>query len=67
MTQSPISHATAVSIGLVITMLGASMSFGIMWQKVNDMDRRLARIEDKLDTQLHATADAGVPGAVASR
>lgn len=57
-----VNHATTVSIGLAITMLGAATSFGVMWQKVNDLDARMARVESKLDRALElklATDSAG--------
>ncbi len=44
-----LDQSTKVTIGLVITIAGAAASFGVVWQKLNDMDRRLVRIENKID------------------
>lgn len=40
---------TTLSIGLVVTLLGASFSFGIMWQKVESMRKQLDRHESEWD------------------
>lgn len=51
-----ITPNTAISIGLVITLLAAAVSFGVMYQRVTELDRRMARVEDKLDTLLSQKA-----------
>ena len=43
-----------IALGLVMAIMGAAVSFGIQLQKINDLDRRMARVEDKLDKALEA-------------
>lgn len=40
-------------------MLGAAVSFGVMWQKLDGVDKRLVRIENKLDRTPSAVASVG--------
>jgi len=49
MPEFKITKETFVSIGLVITLVFAGVSFGVMYQRVDDMGRRLVRVEDKID------------------
>lgn len=46
---SLISKDSLVPVGLVMTLLGAAVSFGVMYQRINDVDTRLTRMEEKLD------------------
>ena len=46
---SIISKESLLPVGLVLTLLGAAISFGVMYQRINDVDTRLTRMEDKLD------------------
>ena len=43
---------TLMPLGLVITLIGAALSFGVMYGEVRGLDRRMARVEDKLDALL---------------
>ena len=46
---SIISKDSLIPLGLVLTLLGAAISFGVMYQRINDVDARLTRMEDKID------------------
>ena len=46
---SIISKESLLPLGLVFTLLAAAVSFGIMYEKVSEMDSRLTRMEGKLD------------------
>jgi len=46
---SIITKDSLVPLGLVITLLAAAGSFGVMYQRLNDVDTRLTRMEDKID------------------
>ena len=46
---SIITKDSLVPLGLVITLVGAALSFGVMYQRINDVDTRLTRMEEKLD------------------
>lgn len=46
---SIISKDSLLPLGLVFTLLAAAVSFGIMYEKVSEMDSRLTRMEGKLD------------------
>lgn len=60
--MSSLDHQTKISIALVATMMGAAVSFGVMWQKLDGLeknfDQRLTRIENKLDKSV-TTESAG--------
>ena len=43
---------TKIALGLILSIVGAAISFGIQLQKINDLDRRMVRVEDKLDRAL---------------
>lgn len=55
-----IGPTTLVQASLVITLVSAALSFGIMWQRVDDLDARLARIETKVDTIIQKQTTASV-------
>lgn len=40
---------TTVQIGLVITLMAAAGSFGIMFQKVQSLEKSVERLEVKID------------------
>lgn len=44
-----ISKESLIPLGLVLTLLGAAVSFGVMYQRIDDVDSRLTRMEAKLD------------------
>jgi len=44
-----ISTDTTVTMGLVITLLGAAFSFGIMWSRIQSLAKQVERIEHKVD------------------
>lgn len=47
-----ISHNSKITIALLIILLGAAVSFGMLIQKVNNVEDRVVRIENKLDKAL---------------
>lgn len=36
----PITNDTTLTIGLVITLMGAASSFGVMWNKINNTEKK---------------------------
>lgn len=44
-----LDHQTKLSAGLVITLLGAAISFGVMYQKVESLAGSTSRIESRVD------------------
>lgn len=47
--MATISENSKVAVGLVISLILAGVSWGIIYQKVNSLEDRTARIEEKLD------------------
>ena len=52
MGEAIITDNTRFTLGVLIILLGAAVSWGIMYQKVNNLEEKTARIEDKLDLVL---------------
>lgn len=53
--QEPrLTQRTLVSVSAVAVLMVAAMSYGILYQKVNGVDMRLTRVEEKID-QLNST------------
>jgi hypothetical protein len=44
-----ISTETTVTIGLLVIILGATFSFGVMWQKVENLRKQLDKFERKIE------------------
>ena len=59
-----ISAATLLPIGFVISMLGVAFAIGGLYQRVDDMSSRLARIENKLDQERVVATQSREPIAV---
>lgn len=50
-----INEATTVGIGLVVTLMMAAFSFGVMWQKIGSVKSEIKGLSvriDKLESQL---------------
>lgn len=43
-----IDSNTRISAELVITLIGIAFSAGILWMKIDSVDKRVARIEEKV-------------------
>lgn len=50
--ENEISLNSKIAVGLVLAIVGAAVSFGVQLQKINDLDRRMVRVEEKLDKAL---------------
>ncbi|MDL1870608.1 hypothetical protein FBR05_00190 [Deltaproteobacteria bacterium PRO3] len=44
-----LDHQTRLSLGLVITLIGAAISFGVMYQKVEHLFGVTTKIETRVD------------------
>lgn len=44
-----LDHQTKLSLGLVVTLLGAAISFGVIYQKVEGLAGATNRIESRVD------------------
>lgn len=47
---STISKETHITLGLLIIIVGAVFAFGMLFQKVEEVDKRVTRIEQKIDS-----------------
>lgn len=45
-----VDHETKVSIGLIIVLIGAAITFGIMRQKVDDQGKDIVEIKEDVKT-----------------
>lgn len=52
--EATLSDSTKITAGLVILLLAAAVSYGVMYEKVNNVDTRMVRMEDKMDMLLEA-------------
>lgn len=59
MERPIINKESLIPLGLVITLVGAAMSFGVMYQKVEtvradlvDVKNQITKLDDKLDAVL---------------
>lgn len=43
------TEATTISIGIVITLMGAAVSYGVIWAKVENLRKTVDRLEDSFD------------------
>ncbi len=50
--SSEINEKTKISLHLVIIIIGAALAIGAVFQRINSIDIRVTRIEQKLDTVL---------------
>lgn len=55
-SESTLSSNTKVALGLVVTLLAAATSFGVMYQRMNNLDDRVNHISTMLVEQNKATS-----------
>lgn len=53
-----ISDKTKVGFGVVVIIVAAAISWGVMYEKVNTIERGLVRLEEKIDQSF--TSQIGV-------
>ena len=49
MGGSSFSQNSKITVGVAVLLVSAAISWGIIYQKVNNLEDRMVRVENKLD------------------